>query len=48
MDQRGRPAGVGLRLYQATADAHWILAKDGRPDYAFPCRSPDIAPKRGQ
>jgi hypothetical protein len=25
--------GAGLRLYQATADAHWILAKDGQPDH---------------
>ncbi len=25
--------GAGLRLYRATADAHWILAKDGRPDH---------------
>ena len=23
---------AGLRLYQATADAHSILAKDGQPD----------------
>jgi Pyridoxamine 5'-phosphate oxidase len=28
--------GAGLRLYQATADSHWILAKDGRPDYRIP------------
>jgi nitroimidazol reductase NimA-like FMN-containing flavoprotein (pyridoxamine 5'-phosphate oxidase superfamily) len=28
--------GADLRLYQATADAHWILAKDGRPDYRIP------------
>jgi hypothetical protein len=28
--------GAGLRLYQATADAHWILAKDGRPDHRIP------------
>ena len=26
----------GLRLYRATADAHWILAKDGRPDHRIP------------
>jgi len=25
--------GTGMRLYRAVADAHWILAKDGRPDY---------------
>jgi hypothetical protein len=24
---------AGLRLYRAVADAHWILAKDGRPDH---------------
>jgi hypothetical protein len=30
-----RPGG-GLRLYQATADAHWILAKDGQPDHRVP------------
>jgi uncharacterized protein YhbP (UPF0306 family) len=28
--------GTGLRLYQATADSHWILAKDGRPDHRIP------------
>jgi hypothetical protein len=28
--------GAGLRLYQATADSHWILAKDGRPDHRIP------------
>ena len=28
--------GAGLRLYQATADAHWILAKDGQPDHRVP------------
>jgi nitroimidazol reductase NimA-like FMN-containing flavoprotein (pyridoxamine 5'-phosphate oxidase superfamily) len=28
--------GAGLRLYRATADSHWILAKDGRPDYRIP------------
>lgn len=27
---------VGLRLYQATADSHWILANDGRPDHRIP------------
>jgi hypothetical protein len=26
-------AGAGLRLYQATADSHWILANDGEPDH---------------
>jgi len=25
--------GAGLRLYEATVDAHWILAKDGQPDH---------------
>jgi hypothetical protein len=25
-----------LRLYRATADSHWILAKDGRPDHRIP------------
>jgi hypothetical protein len=29
-------AGVGVRLYRATADSHWILAKDGRPDHRIP------------
>jgi uncharacterized protein YhbP (UPF0306 family) len=28
--------GAGLRLYRAIADAHWILAKDGRPDHRIP------------
>lgn len=28
--------GAGLRLYQATADSHWILAKDGSPDHRIP------------
>jgi hypothetical protein len=28
--------GVGLQLYRATADSHWILAKDGRPDHRIP------------
>jgi hypothetical protein len=28
--------GVGLRLYRATADSHWILANDGRPDHRIP------------
>jgi hypothetical protein len=28
--------GASLRLYRATADAHWILAKDGRPDHRIP------------
>jgi nitroimidazol reductase NimA-like FMN-containing flavoprotein (pyridoxamine 5'-phosphate oxidase superfamily) len=28
--------GAGLRLYQATADAHWALAKDGQPDHRVP------------
>ena len=27
---------TGLRLYRAIADAHWILAKDGRPDHRIP------------
>jgi hypothetical protein len=25
--------GAPLRLYRATANSHWILAKDGRPDH---------------
>jgi nitroimidazol reductase NimA-like FMN-containing flavoprotein (pyridoxamine 5'-phosphate oxidase superfamily) len=25
-----------IRLYRATATAHWILAKDGRPDHRIP------------
>jgi nitroimidazol reductase NimA-like FMN-containing flavoprotein (pyridoxamine 5'-phosphate oxidase superfamily) len=25
--------GAARRLYRATVDAHWILAKDGRPDH---------------
>jgi nitroimidazol reductase NimA-like FMN-containing flavoprotein (pyridoxamine 5'-phosphate oxidase superfamily) len=28
--------GAGLRLYRATADSHWILAKDGQPDHRIP------------
>jgi hypothetical protein len=28
--------GAGLRLYRATADSHWILAKDGQPDHRVP------------
>jgi hypothetical protein len=28
--------GAGLRLYRAAASAHWILAKDGRPDHRIP------------
>jgi nitroimidazol reductase NimA-like FMN-containing flavoprotein (pyridoxamine 5'-phosphate oxidase superfamily) len=28
--------GAGLCLYQATADSHWILAKDGQPDHRVP------------
>jgi hypothetical protein len=28
--------GAGLRLYQATTDSHWILAKDDRPDHHIP------------
>jgi pyridoxine/pyridoxamine 5'-phosphate oxidase len=28
--------GAGLRLYRATADSHWILAKDGSPDHRIP------------
>jgi hypothetical protein len=28
--------GAGLRLYRATADAHWILANDGQPDHRVP------------
>ncbi|MBE8475688.1 pyridoxamine 5'-phosphate oxidase family protein [Streptomyces justiciae] len=28
----------GMRLYRAVADAHWMLAKDGRPDHRVPVR----------
>ena len=28
--------GAGMRLYRASADAHWILAKDGQPDHRIP------------
>lgn len=28
--------GAELRLYRAVADAHWILAKDGKPDHRVP------------
>ena len=31
--------GAGPRLYGATADSYSILAKDGRPTIASPCRS---------
>lgn len=27
---------AGIRLYRATADSHWILAKDGQPDHRIP------------
>ena len=29
-------SGAGLRLYRATADSLWILAKDGQPDHRIP------------
>lgn len=29
---------AGVRLYRATADAHWILAKDGTPDHRVAVR----------
>jgi len=29
-------SGAGLRLYRATVDSHWILAKDGQPDHRVP------------
>jgi hypothetical protein len=32
--------GAGLRLYRATADSHWILAKDGTPDHRVPVPIP--------
>jgi hypothetical protein len=32
--------GAGLRLYQATVDSHWILAKDGAPDHRIPVPLP--------
>lgn len=28
--------GAGLRLYRASADGYWMLAKDGRPDHRVP------------
>ncbi|KUN28683.1 hypothetical protein AQJ23_07035 [Streptomyces antibioticus] len=28
----------GMRLYRAVAEAHWMLAKDGRPDHRVPVR----------
>ena len=28
--------GADMRLYRATADSHWILAKDDRPDHRIP------------
>jgi nitroimidazol reductase NimA-like FMN-containing flavoprotein (pyridoxamine 5'-phosphate oxidase superfamily) len=28
--------GAGLRLYRASVDAHWMLAKDGQPDHRIP------------
>ena len=28
--------GDGIRLYRATADSLWILAKDGQPDHRIP------------
>jgi uncharacterized protein YhbP (UPF0306 family) len=28
--------GASLRLYRATADSHWILAKGGGPDHRIP------------
>ena len=30
--------GAGLRLYRATAESHWILARDGRPDPRIPVK----------
>ena len=30
--------GAGLRLYRATAESHWILARDGQPDHRIPVR----------
>jgi hypothetical protein len=32
--------GAGLRLHQAAAGSHWILAKDGRPDHRIPVPLP--------
>jgi hypothetical protein len=36
-DAAGRPWSSPVhfahRLYRATVDAHWVLAKDGRPDH---------------
>jgi Pyridoxamine 5'-phosphate oxidase len=28
--------GTGIRLYRATADSLWVLAKDGQPDHRVP------------
>jgi hypothetical protein len=28
--------GTGLRMYRATVDSHWILARDGQPDHRIP------------
>jgi hypothetical protein len=36
--------GTGLRLYQATADSHWILARDGLPDHRIPVPLTDPGP----
>lgn len=27
---------TGIRLYRAVVDAHWVLAKDGKPDHRVP------------
>ncbi|MEV6167187.1 pyridoxamine 5'-phosphate oxidase family protein [Streptomyces sp. NPDC051954] len=29
-------SGGAIRLYRATVDSHWILAKDGSPDHRVP------------
>jgi Pyridoxamine 5'-phosphate oxidase len=36
-----------IRLYRATATAHTILAKDGRPDHRIPAHLDDAAPPQG-
>ena len=36
MDERDVRPGGGIRLYRATADSLWILAKDGQPDHRIP------------
>ena len=37
-DETGRP--WSSPVYRATADAHWIVAKDGQPDHRVPVTLP--------